>query len=54
MNKDLTGIIVGVLAGLLFTVLITYLWPRNTLRWLRPIASAGVGFLIAWGLMTAL
>jgi hypothetical protein len=54
MDPKVTEMLAGALAGLLFTVLITYLWPHNKLRWLRPLASAGVGALVAWGLIVAL
>lgn len=47
-----TGIIAGALGGLLVTVLVTMLWPKKTLRFLRPIAAAGLGVGAAYLLMT--
>jgi multisubunit Na+/H+ antiporter MnhB subunit len=44
----LTGLIVGALAGLLVTMLLTVLWPKGKLRLLRPVVSAGLGALVAY------
>lgn len=46
------SIIVGALAGLVVTVLITYLWPQGKNRHLGAIVGAVVGFAIAYLVMT--
>lgn len=46
-----TGIIVGALAGLMVTAIATMLWPHGKLRWARPLASAALGFGVAYLLM---
>lgn len=45
------GMIVGALAGLVITVIVTMLWPRTKLRWLRPLAAPGLGLLVAYLIM---
>lgn len=46
------SIIVGALAGLVVTVLVTYLWPRGKNRHLGAIVGALLGFAIAYLVMT--
>lgn len=46
------SIIVGALAGLMVTVLITYLWPRGKNRHLGAITGALVGFAVAYLVMS--
>ena len=46
------GIIIGVLAGGVLTAMITVMWPKGTLRWLRPFAAAGIGLAAAYFIMT--
>jgi fructose-specific phosphotransferase system IIC component len=48
----LLGIIAGALTGLLVTILVTTLWPRGRLRWVRPIIApllgAGIALLVMY------
>lgn len=46
------SIIVGALAGLIVTVLITYLWPQGKNRHLGAVTGALVGFAVAYLVMT--
>lgn len=46
-----TGIIAGALAGLMVTVIVTYLWPHGKARWARSVVAAGLGVGIAYLLM---
>lgn len=48
MAGSTTGLIIGILAGLLITVVVTAVWPKGKLRWARPLLSAGLGFLAAY------
>lgn len=41
-------LVVGILAGFLVTVIVTLLWPKGGARWLRPLAAAGLGILVAY------
>lgn len=49
--NDLVGIIVGALAGLVVTVVVTMLWPHGFARWARSLVAAGLGVGVAYGLM---
>lgn len=51
MQFSLTGMIVGALAGLVVTAVATMVWPKDKLRWLRPLAAPGLGLLVAYMLM---
>jgi hypothetical protein len=46
------SIIVGALAGLIVTVLVTYLWPKGKNRHLGAITGALLGFGLAYLVMT--
>ena len=46
------NIIVGGLGGLVVTVLVTYLWPRDKNRHAGAIVGALLGFVVAYVLMT--
>ncbi|HWI53830.1 MAG TPA: hypothetical protein VNT01_16960 [Symbiobacteriaceae bacterium] len=45
------GIIVGALAGLVVTVVVTMLWPHGKARWARSLVAAGLGVGVAYLLM---
>lgn len=45
------GIIVGASVGLLVTIGVTLLWPKNRVRFLRALTAAAVGFGVAYLLM---
>lgn len=51
MQFSLTGILVGALAGLVVTAVVTMIWPKEKLRWLRPLVAPGLGVLVAYMLM---
>jgi hypothetical protein len=51
MNVKPMSLAMGALAGLLVTVVVTLVWPKNKLRWLRPLLSAGLGFAVAYLIM---
>lgn len=46
------SILVGALAGLAVTVVVTYLWPRRINRHLGAITGALVGLAVAYVIMT--
>lgn len=46
------SIIVGALAGLVVTLLVTYLWPAGKNRHLGAVTGALLGFGIAYLVMT--
>ncbi len=48
---NITGIIVGLLAGLVVTAVATMVWPKGKLRWLRPMVTPILGVLVAYVLM---
>lgn len=49
---NVVGIIIGALAGGVLTAMITVMWPKGKLRWLRPFAAAGIGLAAAYFIMT--
>lgn len=51
---SITGIIVGALAGLVVTAIVTMVWPKAKLRWLRPLAAPLLGVIVAYVLMRSL
>ena len=48
----MVNIVVGALAGLVATVLVTLIWPHGKLRWARPLVSALVGVGAAYAVIT--
>lgn len=46
--------IFGAVTGLIVTVAVTLMWPRDKMRWLRPLAAPVIGILIAYALMRAI
>jgi len=52
MTITIPGLMLGILAGLVVTALIAYLWPRGKFRLIRPLASAGLGLGAAYLIMT--
>lgn len=46
------SIIVGAVAGLVVTVLVTYLWPKGKNRHLGALVGALLGFGLAYLIMT--
>jgi hypothetical protein len=51
---SLPHIIFGATAGLVVTIMVTVAWPRQKLRFLRPLAAAGLGLATAYALMRLL
>lgn len=51
MELSLTGIILGSIAGLVVTTVVTMIWPKNSLRLLRPLAAAVLGVAAAYLIM---
>jgi fructose-specific phosphotransferase system IIC component len=49
---SLASILVGALAGLLFTVVMTILWPKGKLRALKVFVGPVLGVLVAYLVMT--
>lgn len=49
---SIANIILGGLGGLLVTVLVTSLWPRNRNRHVGAMVGALLGFVVAYFLMT--
>ncbi len=48
---SVTSMIIGALAGLVVTTAITLVWPKDRLRWARPLVSAGLGVAVAYLVM---
>jgi hypothetical protein len=42
------SMLVGALAGLGVTVLVTLLWPKDRFRLLRPLVAAGLGIGVTY------
>lgn len=49
---NIANIIIGGLGGLVITMLVTYLWPKNRNRHLGAIVGALLGFAVAAFLIT--
>lgn len=47
MQYTTLGLVFGILGGLLVTVLMTMLWPRDKARVLRPLVTPIVGVAVA-------
>lgn len=45
------GIIVGAATGLAVTTIVTLVWPKKVLPWLRPPVAALVGVGVAYVVM---
>jgi len=46
-----TALILGALAGLLVTIIVTLAWPKNKARLARPLVAPLLGVLVAYMLM---
>lgn len=47
MQYTWLGLIFGLIAGLLVTVVMTMMWPRDKARFLRPLVTPIVGVAVA-------
>lgn len=47
MQYTWLGLIFGLVAGLLVTVVMTMMWPRDKARFLRPLITPIVGVAVA-------
>lgn len=47
MQYTTLGLVFGILGGLLVTVIMTMVWPKNKARFLRPLVTPIVGVAIA-------
>ncbi|MGE5673287.1 MAG: hypothetical protein ACM3XM_05320 [Mycobacterium leprae] len=43
--------LIGAIGGLVATVLLVLVWPRNRMKWARPLLPPVVGVLVAYLLM---
>lgn len=51
MTYSITGLLIGFLAGAVVTAVVAFVWPRDKLRWARPLVAAGFGAGVAFMLM---
>jgi hypothetical protein len=48
------SVLMGAIGGLLATVLLVLLWPRNRMKWARPLLPPVAGVIVAYILMRIL